>query len=1062
MNFAFKQQTTDKPEWGVNYDDLRVNHFNLSISDLKKVGDSLSCYIDYINLEEKSGFKLENLSGFYLMTPKSMSIYKGNLIAGNTSLHLQELKFYYDSLADFNNFVNRVKIRGLIPESVVDMKTLSYFVPDFEKMKGIYFIDLDVDGPVANLNAKKVKVKTLQKTSLETSFVMKGLPDIDHTLILCNIQSLKSTPQEVETILNNLLPDNKIQFADNLKKDMPFSLSWSFNGYIQNFVTFGNLDSEAGLLSANFYMKPQNLKTIFDGNIEFKEMDAAKLMADSLLGKATAKIKGKGYFYKHHVVANVNAEIDRFDLRGYSYGDILFNGQATESSFDGSIVSKDPNLKFNLSGKIDFSKELPVFDFSLFLAKADLFKLKFYDKDSISLLSFALTSKISGNSLDNLNGELSIQNSIYRSSLQNHKLGTIQLNAASTKYSHSLNLNSDMVDAELRGKYSFANISVSISKFFKKYLPALQVSNEKPQPSTIESEEEDDDNDQTYMLKVKVKEAGSMMVRDIIPGLLIGTNSTIFSIYNPVLQTVNIRARFPEIGIDNNNMNELTITVQTTDSLLEAGFTANQLDAGGIQLQQLEFATSTANNISNYKISWNNQSEKENKGTIHGRFNLYEKSDSTKPLAKLFFDPSELTINDTTWSIGQSYVDLNTHLVAFHNINLYNKHQSIAISGKASGSPSDSIEVAFNNIDISNINFVTEASGYNFRGMIDGNAKIGNLFNSPVFSSNLYLKDLQINGKMVGTTQIQSIWDDSSSKLNINVSTVRNDTTLFKLVGSYEPKQDNLNLNVKINSLMMERFSPFLIDILSEPEGGVAGEINVTGKLAAPIINGNLITKDLGFRVDYLNTYYRLKAPIEIRNGQVTIKDGVITDPKGGTAAMDGNFTHTNFSNISYKINIYPKNLLCLNTTQRDNELFYGTAYVSGTANLSGNADALLINVNATTEKNTSMMIPLNSASEVGNSDFITIVKPKTDEILIEEKNQEVADNQMQLSINMNLNVNSNAEAQIIIDPKVGDIIKATGSGNLKWRLTRTKTYSKYMETTPSTKEIIFLHFKTL
>ena len=154
-----------------------------------------------------------------------------------------------------------------------------------------------------------------------------------------------------------------------------------------------------------------------------------------------------------------------------------------------------------------------------------------------------------------------------------------------------------------------------------------------------------------------------------------------------------------------------------------------------------------------------------------------------------------MTINDTTWSIGQSYVDLNTHLVAFHNINLYNKHQSIAISGKASGSPSDSIEVAFNNIDISNINFVTEASGYNFRGMIDGNAKIGNLFNSPVFSSNLYLKDLQINGKMVGTTQIQSIWDDSSSKLNINVSTVRNDTTLFKLVGSYEPKQDNLNLN---------------------------------------------------------------------------------------------------------------------------------------------------------------------------------------------------------------------------------------------------------------------------
>jgi len=1033
MNFAYKQQNNDKPEWGVNYDDLRVNHLNLNISDLKTSGDSLSCYIDYINLEEKSGFKLDKLSGFYLMTPNSMSIYKGDLIAGNTSLHLQELKFSYDSLANFDDFVNKVKMRGLIPQSVLDMKTLSYFVPDFEKMKGVYFIDLDVDGPVANLNAKKVKVRTLQKTSLETSFIMRGLPDIDRTLILCNIESLTSTPKEVETILNNLIPGNGIQFANTLQKDSPFNLSWSFNGYLENFVTFGELNSAAGLLSANFYMKPQNKRTIFDGSLEFKELDAEKLLADTLLGKVTARIKGKGYYYKQHVEANVTANIDRLDLQGYSYSDIFFDGKATESSFDGSIVSKDPNLKFNLNGKIDFSKELPVFDFSLFLAKADLFHLKMYDKDTISILSFGLSSKISGNSLDNLNGELSIQNPIYRSSSHNHKLGNIELKAASSAFSHSLSLKSDMVDAELRGKYSFANISVSLVKFFQKYLPAMQAK-QGSQPSTS-AEPEDGNPDQTYMLKVNVKKAGSEMLSDIVPGLLVGSNSTIFSIYNPVLQTVNIRARFPEIGLDDNKMKELTITAQTADSLLEVGFTANQLDAGGIQIQQVNFATTTANNISNFKLSWDNQGDKKNFGTILGKMNLFERGDSTKPLARITFDPSDLILNDTTWSIGSSSVDLDTNIIAFHNINLYNKHQSIAISGKAGGMVTDSIEVSFNNIDISNINFLTESTGYSFQGIINGYAKIGDLFDNPIFSSNLYLKDLKVNDKLVGTSQIQSLWDDASQKFKVTVTTVRNDTTLFKLDGSYEPKQDNLNLKAEIHSLMMERFSPFLTDILSEPEGGLEGEISVTGKLSSPVINGNLKTNNLGFTVDYLNTHYKIEAPIEIRNGQVSIKNGKVLDSKGGKASLDATFTHNNFSNIFYKINLGLKNLQCVNTTQRNNELFYGLAYASGTATISGNADALLIEANATTDKNTSMMIPLNSASVVSNSDFLTIVKPKTDEIVIEDKKEEKAEDQMQLNINLNLNINTNAEAQIIIDPKVGDIIKATGNGNLKMEI---------------------------
>lgn len=1036
LAFVYKQRNSDTANGSVNFSDLRVNNFNLSVSNFKSNGDSLAAIVDHLELKEKSGLQINNLSGRFIMTPTSMELIKAEIIAGRTTLHIPKIKFSYKGFSSFSNFVDSVDMSVHVKQSVLDLQTLGYFVPPFISRKGLFFIDLESEGTVANLHVKKLKVRTEKQTHVETNFDMRGLPDIENTLILCRIESIKTTPQEVEQILNNLMPGTAIRFAENLQKDSPIDVTWSFNGYLKNFVTFGTIESQAGIVSADLYMKPQNKRTIFDGNVEFKELDATKFLADTLLGKVSLKVKANGFYdKKKHIEGNIIANVDRADFMGYSYSQISFNGKATENSFDGNIESKDPNLRFLLGGKIDFSKELPIFDFSLFLARADLFKLKFYDKDSTSLLSLSVKSKVTGNNLDNLNGELTILNPIYRSSSNNHKLGNITVNAVSSKFSRSLFLKSDMLDAELRGRYSYANITISLSTLIEKYLPALKDEKAKQAAAINENDTEGDPSNQSYIFKAKVKKAGSDLLSDIIPTLLVSNNSTIFSIYNPVLQTVNIRARFPEIGYGDNKMKELSIIAQTTDSLLEVGFTANQLNASGLEMDQVAFSTITANDKTTFDLNWNNQSERKNQGKIAGFVSVFQPKDTTLPAARITFTPTTLALNDTIWNVGLATVDFDKNLIAVNNINLFNKHQSLNITGKASGVKSDSIEVSFNNIDISSINFLTQSSGYRFAGLITGNAKVSNIKENPILASDISLKDLTINDRLVGTTVIRSTWDNLSEQFNIDVATHRNDSSIFKMEGYYKPKDDYLNLAVNLNSLMFERFSPYLAGVMSKPEGYVTGVINIDGKLKKPHINGRLKANNVGFTVDFLNTHFWLNAPIEIKEGEAFIKNGKLRDTKDGTATVDASFTHNFFNDIKYKVNVYPKNLLCLKTTQKENELFYGTAYVSGATTISGTLNALQIDVNATTEKNTSVMIPLNSASEVSTSEFVTIAKPKTDEIIIEEKKQEEADQQMQLNINMQLNVNNNAEAQIIIDPKVGDIIKATGNGNLKMEI---------------------------
>ena len=52
-------------------------------------------------------------------------------------------------------------------------------------------------------------------------------------------------------------------------------------------------------------------------------------------------------------------------------------GIFTEKTWDGSINISDSNIKMDLLGMFDFSNKLPEFDFTLNLAKANLYQSEF-------------------------------------------------------------------------------------------------------------------------------------------------------------------------------------------------------------------------------------------------------------------------------------------------------------------------------------------------------------------------------------------------------------------------------------------------------------------------------------------------------------------------------------------------------------------------------------------------------------------------------------------------------------------------------------------------------------
>jgi len=65
---------------------------------------------------------------------------------------------------------------------------------------------------------------------------------------------------------------------------------------------------------------------------------------------------------------------------------------------------------------------------------------------------------------------------------------------------------------------------------------------------------------------------------------------------------------------------------------------------------------------------------------------------------------------------------------------------------------------------------------------------------------------------------------------------------------------------------------------------------------------------------------------------------------------------------------------MALNTTFKDNHIYYGTAFANGRFSFSGPVDNMNIDIKAKTQAGTVFNIPLNTSTTVGDYDFIKFV----------------------------------------------------------------------------------------
>lgn len=1030
---------------GIDYNNIGISDLSGTISNIESSGDITSFNVKKLSLKEKSGFLINNLEANAEITPNRLAFDNVNIKTENSSVQ-SNLSFSFDNYKAFDDFNNNIIIKASIENALVSTQDLSYFTPSFNDINATFRLSGNVRGTISNLKIKDAFFLYGRNTYFNGNANLSGLPNFGETFIDIEVEDFRTNKNDIETFASvyNINNQNSFSVPSNIGLLGNITFKGKFNGFLNDLVAYGNFRTALGSLSSDINLKYdiENNKSEYSGHLSCVGFDIGRfLMQEQYIGKITfrTEIRGKGLSIES-LEAVLTGNISSIYVNNYNYKNIELEGKLAKSLFNGSFSVKEENLELEFNGNIDFSKNVPVFDFTSEVKNAYLHKINLVNRDSSSVLNALLAFHFSGNKLDNLDGTLEVSNIIYIEKGDSAIIENLSLESSHMGLHRDINLNSDVIDASIKGEYEIANLYEALKEVLKRLLPKDNIYAQKVYLRSTKN--------QIFDFDIQIKNS-EKITKIFFPSLHIGSNTLLSGNFNSVQEQFLANIVSPVIEYNYLKFTEANLRAVMQNQTLSTNIDCKQLIIrDSLAINKPIFEVNLNKENSSFDIQLANYESSLNKAYILGNLFLGE-----YPKIGIKFKPSSIILNNSLWAFNEdNFVSIDgSHIIA-DNLVIANNKQFIKINGRVSKNIAEQIEITFSDFDIDNLDPVFTAYNLNLDGIVNGKTFFaGVLSNRLQLNSNLFITEFGVNGDSLGNASITSRWDEQTQIFYLDANVVRGSVKNIEIKGEYDLSKanDNLNLDIIIQKVYLQMFSRYTRNFVKDLKGIVSADIKVNGSLKEPLVTGKLKLQKTSFIYTYLNTQYSFTDEILITENTISFKGIVLNDINGNTATATGIITHNYFKDFKFDIQFSPKNFQVLNTNFSQNDLYYGIAYATGSVLVNGDVDNLKLDINIKLDKGsrgvrgTKIYIPLSNTEEISQSDFITFIKKDTanSEIKIQDSYKvDLSGIQMELD----LEATPDAVVQLIFDSKIGDVIECKGSGNIKMKINTSGDFSMY------------------
>jgi len=1020
---------------GIDFGRMRLNKLNCNVRDLEIRGDTIALHIRPVSFVEASGFNLQSMSADMELCGTYLHFLNLKINTPQSAIEADRINMDFSDYKDFSpdSLFEKIIFEIAINEGSIDFFDIGFFVDLFNNYSQKINFEGLLKGPLSNLKGKKLILEWGSSSQLSGDFDLKGLPDIQQTFLYFKMNHLLTTRDDIVSI--HLPGNNKLELPEFLKSLKEINYQGNFTGFFDDFVAHGKLSTNLGTVFTDLMFTPDTSNTIsISGRVSTENFQIGKMLNSELIRDITMDMAITGTYSKSNpLIANLNGDITKLTFKEYPYQNIHIDGILSNKRFDGKINVDDPNLIMEFQGLIDMVADLPKYHFRANIIDANLSALNISDADPEYHASFLFKANATGKNLDDINGEFNLLNSLFSKTdkqIQIYDLNAIVRNDAEA---NELIVRSDILDADIIGKYTISQLKDDFVLFFSRYIPAV-----------FEEQLVGIDNliNSNFDFDINFKRTQPFF-EFFFPNYLIGESSTLKGTYRPEnMDQISLTFITPELKVSNNSLKGLVVNIDSDDSTVYATLGSQFFNISQrFDLENFTLESSIIKNDIAFTTRWLNWDTTLNKGSISGHVLFHEKSNNK--LISILCNPSSITVNDSIWKINNYVVNLDTAGISIENLRIEHRDQYMVANGKISDLPGDTLHFSFNNFDLANLNFFTQKQNIEFSGLLNGSGNLTGIKSNPLFFSSLEIENLVFNGEEFGNCTIQSLWDNRKESLNIYAEAQRGLLTMLKVKGDFYPTRNGrMDFDITLSKLKANILNPFTKGIFSDFHGLISGDLKLTGSKDNPSLSGNLKLLKNAFMVDYLKTRYNLTTEVEIINNNFILNNIEIFDQEGNYGVLNGMVRTEYLKDITLNLGINIYNLLCLDTKVTDNEMFYGTAHATGSVKIRGAPSTLSFDIEAETNKNTHLFIPLSQSTEVLEYNYISFTRTDTadNETDPHEIVQKVS--LAGLQMNFNLKVTPDAEVQIIFDPTMGDIIKARGTGEIVMSINTLGTFN--------------------
>ena len=229
----------------------------------------------------------------------------------------------------------------------------------------------------------------------------------------------------------------------------------------------------------------------------------------------------------------------------------------------------------------------------------------------------------------------------------------------------------------------------------------------------------------------------------------------------------------------------------------------------------------------------------------------------------------------------------------------------------------------------------------------------------------------------------------------------------------------------------------FSNDMIREATGSVNGKFDVTGTLSKPIVRGDLNFNKAGFNFGMLNSYFTIdNERINVNEEGLRFDQFEIKDSAQNSLRINGLAATTNFTNYKFDLDIRANNFRALNSTKKDNKIFYGQLYFNTNLKVKGTEAAPAIDGRLVVNDKTKLTVVLPQkepgiADREGIVEFVDMDAPLNDSLFMADYDSLNTSSFTGMDIAVNIEVDEDAELNLVIDEGNGDFLNVKGEASL-------------------------------